>query len=109
MSRFDETPDFLAVELRDGDYVSLGTSTAVAIHQAKVEILRAAPSHRSGAVTVEELTKKIGARRTSAQEAIKELIGERKLLEIGKGVKGSPHRYFKQIDSAETVNIGAAR
>jgi hypothetical protein len=109
-SRFDETPGFLAIELTDAGYVALGDSVAVAKDEAKAAILAVTPTEESEALTLDELLKKTGVKRTVAQAAIKELREGGQLRRIGKGVKNDSHKWFAptQIHSAATLTSGEA-
>jgi hypothetical protein len=109
LSRFDDTPDLLAIELTDDGYVALGDSAAVANREARVALLKVAPTNESEAMTLEDLTERANIKRTSAQEALEELCGAGVLRRIGKGVKNNPLRWFKaDIHAAGTHGIGAA-
>lgn len=108
LSRFDETPDSLMVELTETGYVVLDES-AVAKAEAKGALLKAAPAHAGAALTLNELTEKTQVKRTTAQDAIDELTAQSRLQMVGKGVKGDPHRWFApEIHSAETLSLRAA-
>jgi hypothetical protein len=109
LSRFDETPDLTTIELTDTGYVAHGTSTAVTKRKAKTALMELAPTSDREALSLEELAERAGFHRTTAQDAVKELISEGKLQPLGKGVKGDRRRYFaSQIHSAGTPSFSAA-
>ena len=96
LSRFDETPDVLAVELTEDDgYRALGDKAAVAESEAREAILEAAPTSEAAAVNLTMLVMVIGLGRTTAQKAIDSLLEAGKLRRVGEGVKGSPYRYWR--------------
>jgi hypothetical protein len=97
LSRFDATPDVLVVELTEDGYVALGDSAAVAEAEAREAILGAAPTSEAAAVSLDELRETTGCGRTTAQEAIKELLETEQLRRVGEGVRGDPYRYWRPI------------
>jgi hypothetical protein len=93
LSRFDETPETLRVELRNDEYVVLGED---ALDAARTRILEALPGNPDDALTLDELLKSLaGIARTTAQSALKELIPEGSVQTRGRGVKGDPVRYWR--------------
>lgn len=95
LSRFDETPDLLVVELTDAGYRSLGTRAAVAEAEAREAILDAAPADEFGATSLDELLRITGVARTTAQNAVEGLLATGELRCIGEGVRGDPRRYWR--------------
>lgn len=110
LSRFEQTPETLALRLTDKGYVALGSEAALGLAIAKREILEAAPRIEELALTVDELIAKAAVRRTTGQEAIAVLADVRALLRTGEGKKGSPFRYYapgaSEMLSAGTTHIG---
>jgi hypothetical protein len=101
LSRFDETPDMLVVELTEDDgYRALGDKAAVAEAEAREAILEAAPTEETEAMSLEDLLETTGVGRTTAQEAIKALLETGELRRAGEGVKGSPYRFWRPNDLA---------
>jgi hypothetical protein len=110
LSRFDETPDALVIELTEQGYVSLGSETAVASAKARDSLLKAAPEEEAKALTLEDLLSQCeGVKRTSATEAMLELVEAGHLIRVGAGKKGNPYRYWRgaQIHSVGTTSLGA--
>jgi hypothetical protein len=106
LSRFEETPDKVTVELKNGGYV-LGQGGAVAV--AREAVLRSVPTNESQALTLDALANAAGVTRTTAQGAIDALVLEGSLQHVGKGVKGDPRRYFAaRNDAAGTASLDAA-
>lgn len=95
ISRFNETPDELAIELTESGYVALGESAAVAQIEATAALIDVAPSSGRDALTLDALADAAKIRRTTAQEAVQALEAQGKLRRIGDGKKGSPYRYYK--------------
>jgi hypothetical protein len=95
LSRFDETPDKLVIDLQGGEYVSLGTETRVAILVAKEALLSGAPISEESAVDANTLIEEAdGVKPTVGNQAISELVQEGKLLRRGAGKRGDPRRYW---------------
>ncbi len=96
LSRFDETPPELLIELRADGYVALGTAKDIAHREARQAILREAPTDQADALTIDELLERIsGMKRTVAQKALAELVQDSLLRRIGAGVKGDGYRYLR--------------
>jgi len=94
LSRFQETPSDLLIELRDGSYVALGEPGETAVKDAKDLIFPAAPKTEAEAVGLKELASNVKVSRQTAQRAFDELVREGKLSRIGKGKRGDAFRYF---------------
>jgi hypothetical protein len=108
LSRFDETPDLLAMELTDEGYVAL-ESAAVAEIEGKAAVLKVLPTNEPDAIQLDTLVRESGVKRTTTQEVLKTLSDDGQVRSIGKGKKGDPVRYWApQIRSAGTPSNGAA-
>ena len=95
LSRFDETPDKLVIDLQGGEYVSLGTETRVAILVAKEALLSGAPISEESSVDANKLIEEAdGVKSTVGNQAISELVQEGKLLRRGAGKRGDARRYW---------------
>ena len=100
-SRYPETPSELIVELRDGEYVSLGDPDEVS-RKAKVEKMRAAlPETPEPASTI---IKRAGLKNRAGQRHLKWLSEQGEAEKTGTGKKGDPFLYSlpKVIHAAET-------
>jgi hypothetical protein len=96
LSRFDETPDSLMVELDGSRYKALGTGQDLALQEARKAILDELPRGEGDALPIEELLKKTdGVKRTVAQDALEGLMEAGQVVRIGKGVRGDPCRYHR--------------
>lgn len=101
LSRFQETPATLLVELKDGNYVALGEPGETAVKDARDLILAYVPSTEAEAVDLNKLlgkvkfVLKVKVSRQTAQRALDGLRREGSLIRIGKGKKGDAFRYFR--------------
>lgn len=104
LSRFDETPPELVIELgEDGQYLTHGDGAAVAREEAIAAITKAAPATESAALPEKDLLAVAGTKRTLGQVAIRELLADNKLARTGAGKRGDPLRYWR-VDHAEKVS-----
>lgn len=97
LSRFDETPAELAVELaEDGRYRVVGDASALSARLTREALLRELPGDEEAAVDTRALQEATG---TGASRALAELVREGLAMRKGKGVKGSPYLYWRSADS----------
>jgi hypothetical protein len=108
LSRFEETPDKLVIELTPDGYRSLGDATAFAeqeAHQAILEVLPAKAEHALISSDLFDKLKEQDIKRTSAQTALERLINEGGVVRTGAGKRGDPYRYYRpEKDSADTTS-----
>ena len=101
LSRFDETPDKLVVELSDrGGYHALGDSAAFAETEATSAIVDVLPTTAEKAATTAEVLDKLaerGVKRTTATEALARLADAGTVKRVGEGRRGDPYRYFRPV------------
>lgn len=98
LSRFDETPDKLVIELVDGTYRSLGDATAFAEKEAIAaieEILPACEEHAMPTAEIMDKLKEQNIGRTTASTALSNLANFSAIVRIGAGKRGDPYRYYK--------------
>jgi hypothetical protein len=108
LSRFEETPDVLAMELTDNGYVALPPG-AVAQIEGQTAVLKALPATETDAIDIDTLVTNTGVKRTTIQEVLKTLIEKGQTHQIGAGKKGNPFRFWAPpIHSAGTSSVGAA-
>jgi len=111
LSRFDETPPEVVIELTPAGYVLLGSTEALAVAEAKAAVLAALNGDE---LTIEDLVTGTGLRRTSIQGAVAALVESGTLARRGNGRKGDPFRYgraaaeFTVFHSAVTPSNGTA-
>jgi AAA domain-containing protein len=103
LSRFDETPASLAIELGEHGYEVLGDSSAVAETQARRALMDSAPSDSDKAMTTDELMVVAKIKRTVCQRALKTLEETGAFRKVGKGLRNDPHTWYRTLatDAAE--------
>jgi hypothetical protein len=107
LSRFDETPDKLVVELTDNGYRSLGDASAFAEREAMGAIVELLPAGAENAMTTAEVVDKLkeqGVKRTVATETLAKLTTAGTIRRTGEGKRNSPYRYHKPMPTAEKVS-----
>jgi hypothetical protein len=96
LSRFDETPEELLIELTADGYIQRGAVRGIAEEDARAAILEAVPKVRSKALTLEEIVVSAHISRATAQRATEHLVEMADLRVTGKGTKGNPRRYWAE-------------
>lgn len=77
IARFDEVPERLAIEFRDGDYVALGDPQELRRLEQERAIIDALPVARTEALVLDELRERAGgASRGTAQRVLLRLVEE---------------------------------
>jgi hypothetical protein len=100
LSRFDETPAELIVELTEQGYV-IRDAGVIASERAETSILAVVPESEAQATTIGHLCEAASVKRTIGQDAVTKLSNEGHLFRVGRGHKGDPYRYYApKIDSA---------
>ena len=95
ISRFDGPPEKLVIDLRDGEYVSLGTKTKVALDKAKEEILKVAPvSEVNAQRTGDLISAATEVNKTIGQQALEDLYRENSLKRKMSSERGRPFYYW---------------
>jgi AAA domain len=103
LSRFDETPSTLVIELDGAEYRALGNAVAVAFDDARDAVLATLTAAEDSAKTFDSILAEIeggSVKRSTAQSALKTLVDEGQVQRIGAGKKGSPYRYWRTEDDA---------
>jgi DnaB helicase-like protein/AAA domain-containing protein len=98
VSRFDETPRALALELRDGNIVSLGPPEAVALEEVAERIWAILPAVPAEALKPAEIRARLDEPQPSAEQigrALHLLEATNKADCFGKGVRGDPQRWYR--------------
>jgi hypothetical protein len=104
LSRFDETPDKLVIELTDDGYKSLGDATAFAEKEALKAIVELLPAKEENAMKTDDVLDKLkeqNIKRTVASEALAKLAKAGTVRQIGAGKKGNAYRYYKPVSKEE--------
>jgi hypothetical protein len=94
VSRFDETPPELLIELTDDGYRSLGEPGEAAKQQSAREVLDILPTTKAKAFDIKTLVKKTTKTRAELQRLLDALLKKGLVEKIGKGSKGDPFRFF---------------
>ena len=106
LSRFDETPNGLWIELTPTGYRSVGDDTDLAVAEARTALLDIMPSTEANAKKEQELREMAGnLKRTRCQRALQSLLAEGLICRVGGGKRGDPYRYFRpDQDGSDDVN-----
>jgi hypothetical protein len=105
LSRFDETPETLVIELTDSGYVALGDAEAVATQEARGAVLKAAPDNEGAALKEADLLAAAGVKRTVGQEVLREHLAAGLMVRIGGGKRGDPYRYWHPAPGSEGQSV----
>jgi hypothetical protein len=106
LSRFDETPSHIVIELTADGYAALGTTADVERQEAETAIFEAMPDTPDHAVTLDEIVRSAGVKRTVAQETITDLLDQGCLQRTGTGKKGDPFRYCARTNDSPPEDDG---
>jgi len=101
LSRFDETPDKLVIELTEDGYRSLGDASAFAEKEAMAAIVDLLPTTEEKAMPTADVLDQLkdqDIKRTVANEALLKLANSRTIVKVGQGKRGNPFRYYKPVD-----------
>jgi hypothetical protein len=90
LSRFDETPEEVLVELIDDGFVLLGEEAAIAAGEARQEVLGLLDG---AALTEAELKTAAASKTTTLDVALRALVAEGRVVRTGAGRRGDPFRY----------------
>jgi len=114
LSRYDETPETLVIELTDAGYVALGDEAAVAVSEARTAVRDALSGSENPLTAAELLTALSDHSRTTVQRALAEEVSEGGIVKSGAGKRGDPYRYSfhsapsRELERAETISGGSA-
>ncbi|WP_257455624.1 spore photoproduct lyase family protein [Archangium lipolyticum] len=92
LSRYEETPSTLTIELRDEGYV-VREGFDVGVQEVERALLLAVPDTETDAKTADELMAETDLKKTTVREALARLVKEGKLSQSGTGRKNEPYRY----------------
>src|SRR5262249_37057960 len=111
LSRFEEMPETLAVELTATGYVALGDTAAYARAQAERRLGALLPITAETAKTADDLVTGTGISRTLAYEVLAALVERGEAIRLGKGKKGNPFLFhssaLKEEGADESIRGGA--
>lgn len=91
-SRFDETPEKVVVELRDGRYIALGEDAAVESAEAREKVLLLLDDVADG-LSMARLEEATGKTRQTLQRVVDDLVRTRDLERMGTGKRGDAYRW----------------
>ena len=91
LSRFDEAPAEVLIELTSAGYVVVGSEQGLARQVARSAVLDHLPA--DGGMTREELMARTALGKTAIGGALNDLVSEGLASRIGTGVKGDPYRF----------------
>ena len=105
LSRFDETPSQVTVELTPDGYRVVSWGGQSASERAESDVLRAIQGLEDveQGSTIQELIEATHVPRATLQTALDTLVKAGSVQKTGKGVKGDPHRFGIPGNSAETA------
>lgn len=100
ISRFEETPGKLLVELSDREpyhYDALGDADELRDEQLGIEILRWLPTTAADAIETKQLKENVAVRAVDLGRALWGLMRSGQAIRLGKGRKGDPYRYYQRV------------
>lgn len=112
LSRFDATPEDIAVELVNGEYIMRGTESAVRRHQAREEVdavLTGASLMSAGPMTLATLKERLpDAKDDTLRKALEDSVRDGHAVREGTGRRGSPYTW-RTVDSFATPITGVQK
>ena len=113
LSRFDETPQQLVIELEGGVYQSKGSPEAVSRAEVRGQVLSGLPGPDEEPIERDALLEQLDPKPSTSllKEVLRELAEDEHLIErLGGGKRGDPYRYRRagNSDSATYEPIGVA-
>jgi hypothetical protein len=97
LSRFDEVPRELTIELTPDGYKSLGQVNRIPEAETKSKVLVILQERTSDGATEAELVEQRSGTRTTVQRALHQLEEDGAVGHRGKGSKGQPRRYYAKV------------
>ncbi len=110
ISRFDDTPAELTIELTDDGFISRDSSRASAEDKAALVLLKILPSDERGSIDMDALQEQLkpqGISRTSIQGALTTLAAEGKCCRKGEGKRNKPFLYWRGPRVPDLVSVAA--
>ncbi len=97
LSRFEETPSAIAVELGDHGYFVVDDVQDVGAQHDEQKVLEKAPLDETAAKTVNVLMLETGLKKTVLREALARLLEAGALLRKGEGAKNAPFKFWRAV------------
>jgi hypothetical protein len=98
LSRFDETPDQLIIDLTENGYVALEATEIDPAKGFEDHILAVLPTDEAHALTEHEVIQRVPAKRTKVQNVLKDFLDDpsKGVIRIGSGKRGSAFRFYRK-------------
>lgn len=103
-SRYDESPDSIVVDIRDGVYAQLGDERTVQQQELQAKVLEALGREPLTSAQVSETIKEP---QTSVRRALDTLYGENEIGRSGGGKKGDAYRFTRAEIHSTSIDGGA--
>ncbi len=94
VSRLDEAPSRLMIELCAEGYRSCGTTGRPSADAARGLVFCCLPTDKNNATSLEQIIETSSQSRATVQRVLGELKDKEQVIEVGSGVKGNPYRYY---------------
>jgi len=104
LSRFEETPEKLLIELTSKQpytYTALGDVADERDRRLRIDILSCLPTNPEDAVREKELQEMAEARAVDFRRVLRRLLNEGEVIRIGPGKPGHPHLYYQRVWNTE--------
>jgi len=106
LSRFDETPDEMAIEWDGSTFISHGETASPLTARAGQTILRVLPTEDEVPVSVPELADSLRLPKSTVNDALHEMEAQGLVARQGKGVRGDPLRWYRVTSDAGSAQSG---
>jgi hypothetical protein len=106
VSRLGEAPAQLMIELCPEGFRSHGATTRPAGDAVKDLVSVVLPMDEQAAVSLDSIVDITSQPRATVQRVLGELKGKGQVIEVGRGARGDPYRYYRAAnDSAQTPSL----
>lgn len=105
LSRFEETPSELMIELREDGLYHIVSDQAITMveDEIRVALLEVLPESEGNALALEELVQRCPRlSRTTAQRKLAELAEEGVIQHVGAGRRGDPKRFYLAMEEEQS-------
>jgi hypothetical protein len=92
LSRFEETPSGLVIELTPEGYVARGSNDTLAVDETRVKLHACLPTDESDSLNMKQLQQETGAKRATLLRVIEE---DATIKKTGRGGRVDPFRYYR--------------